>query len=101
MVGDRSLDITLPIDSPREMARNIFAAAEALKCRDHFTYFDRGEITDDHTPLNAAGISTIDLIDFDFPPWHTAGDTIDKISAESLQTVGRVVIYYLTEFQPK
>ena len=101
MVGDRSLDITLPIDSPSEMARNIFAAAEALKCRDHFTYFDRGEITDDHTPLNAAGISTIDLIDFDFPPWHTAGDTIDKISAESLQTVGRVVIYYLTEFQPK
>jgi glutaminyl-peptide cyclotransferase len=101
MVGDRSLDITLPVDSPSEMAGNIFASAEALKVRDHFTYFDRGSITDDHTPLNEAGIPTIDLIDFDFPPWHTAGDTIDKLSAESLQTVGRVVIYYLAEFQLK
>jgi peptidase M28-like protein len=101
MVGDRSLDITLPVDSPSEMARDVFAAAEALKVRDHFTYFDRGSITDDHTPLNEAGIPTVDLIDFDFPPWHTAEDTMDKISAESLQTVGRVVIYYLSEFQPK
>ena len=101
MVGDRSLDITLPLDSPNNMAHDIFAAAEALNCRNHFTYFDSGSITDDHTPLNAAGIPTIDLIDFDYPPWHTAGDTMDKISGESLQTVGRVVIYYLGEFQPK
>jgi glutaminyl-peptide cyclotransferase len=101
MVGDRSLDITLPLDSPSNMARDIFAAADALKCRDHFTYFDRGNITDDHTPLNAAGIPTIDLIDFDFPPWHTAEDTMDKISADSLSTVGRVTIYYLSEIEPK
>lgn len=101
MVGDRSLDITLPLDSPSNMARDIFAAAEALNCRNHFTYFDQGSITDDHTPLNTAGIPTIDLIDFDFPPWHTADDTMDKISGESLQTVGRVVVYYLSEFQPK
>ena len=43
----------------------------------------------------------IDLIDFDYPPWHTAEDTMDKISAESLQTVGRVVVYYLIKFLPK
>ena len=36
---------------------------------------------DDHSPLNAIGIPTIDLIDFDYPWWHTAGDTMDKISA--------------------
>ena len=53
---------------------------------------------DDHTPLNAAGIPTIDLIDFEYPPWHTAGDTMDKISAESLQTVGAVTAYYLSKF---
>src|SRR5205085_5157510 len=40
MVGDRSLDITLPLDSPRNIASDIFAAAEALHCRNHFTYFD-------------------------------------------------------------
>src|SRR5437016_10514707 len=96
MVGDRSLDITLPADSPSEMARDIFAAAEALKSRSYFTYLDRG-MTDDHTPLNEMGIPTIDIIDFDFPWWHTADDTIDKISAQSLQIVGSVALYYLSE----
>src|SRR6266446_1789958 len=78
MVGDRSLDVTLPADSPSEMARDIFAAGEALKLRSYFTYLDR-EMIDDHSPLNAIGIPTIDVIDFDYPWWHTAGDTIDKI----------------------
>lgn len=96
MVGDRSLTITLPPDSPREITLGIFAAAEALKVRQHFTYLQSG-ITDDHTPLNAAGIPTIDLIDFDFPAWHTPEDTMDKISAESLGIVGAVSVRYLTE----
>src|SRR5256886_2809126 len=98
MVGDRSLDVTLPADSPPEMARDIFAAAETLKLRSYFTYLDR-EMIDDHSPLNAIGIPTIDVIDFDYPSWHTAGDTIDKISAESLQIVGSVALYYLSEFE--
>lgn len=100
MVGDRSLTITLPPDSPAEMARDIFASAEAVNFRKHFTYFDR-DITDDHTPLNAVGIPTIDLIDFDFAAWHTPEDTIDKLSAESLRTVGAVVSYYLSEMALK
>ncbi len=96
MIGDRSLIITLPPDSPRDLASGIFAAADALHVRQHFTYFDR-DITDDHTPLNAAGIPTIDLIDFNYPPWHTPEDTLDKLSAESLQIVGAVTLYYLSE----
>src|SRR6266513_910798 len=100
MVGDRSLDVTLPADSPPEIARDIFAAAEALKLRSYFTYLDR-EMIDDHSPLKAIGIPTIDVIDFDYPSWHTAGDTIDKISAQSLQIVGSVALYYLSEFALK
>lgn len=96
MVGDRSLGITLSPNSPPQMAKGIFAAAEALNLRQHFTYFS-ADITDDHTPLNAVGIPVIDLIDFDFPSWHTAEDTMDKLSAESLQTVGAVALYYLSE----
>jgi glutaminyl-peptide cyclotransferase len=96
MVGDRSLEITLPADSPSEMARDIFEAAEALKLRSYFTYLDR-EMIDDHSPLNAIGVSTIDVIDFDYPWWHTAGDTMDKISAQSLQIVGSVALHYLSE----
>jgi glutaminyl-peptide cyclotransferase len=97
MVGDKSLTITLPPDSPAELARDIFASAEALNVRKHFTYFDR-DVTDDHTPLNETGIPVIDLIDFDYPPWHTLDDTIDKLSAESLRITGAVAIYYLAQF---
>jgi len=100
MVGDRSLGITLPNDSPADMARDIFAAAEALKLRNYFTYLGR-DLIDDHAPLNAIGIPTLDIIDFDFPWWHTADDTMDKISAQSLQTVGSVTLYYLSEFALK
>ena len=100
MVGDRSLGITLPNDSPADMARDIFAAAEALKLRNYFTYLGR-DLIDDHAPLNAIGIPTLDIIDFDFPWWHTADDTMDKISAQSLQTVGSVALYYLSEFALK
>ena len=100
MIGDKSLDVTLPSDSPADLTRNIFAAADALGQRAHFTYLDRG-MTDDHTPLNEIGIPVIDLIDFDFPPWHTAEDTLDKISAESLEIVGRVALYDLVQFELK
>lgn len=100
MVGDRDLKITLPPDSPAQITQDIFAAAEALRLRKYFTYF-HSQILDDHTPLNAVGVPTIDIIDFDYPPWHTAEDTIDKISAESLQIVGRVAAYYLSEFALK
>jgi glutaminyl-peptide cyclotransferase len=97
MVGDRSLNITLPPDSPARIAHDLFASAEALNLRKYFSYFDRG-VTDDHTPLNAIGIPTIDVIDFDFAWWHTPEDTMDKLSAQSLQIVGSVAAYYLAEF---
>ena len=65
MVGQRSLKITLPMDSPVEMARDIFASAEALKLRSYFTYLDQ-EMIDDHTPLNAIGIPL--LLHLPMPP---------------------------------
>ena len=96
MVGDRDLTVTLSPDSPSELTAGIFAAADALKVRKHFTYSAMA-ITDDHTPLNAIGIPTIDLIDFDFLSWHTPDDTMDKISAESLDTVGTVAARFLSD----
>jgi glutaminyl-peptide cyclotransferase len=96
MVGDKSLDITMPPNSPGKIAGGIFASADALKLRNYFTYFDQ-DVTDDHSPLNAAGIPVVDLIDFHYPPWHTAEDTMDKLSPQSLQIVGSVAAYYLSE----
>jgi len=62
----------------------------------------RRPLLDDHVPFFEAGMPVINLIDFDFGSkpgkhdyWHTEEDTLDKLSAESLETVGRVVIELL------
>ncbi len=94
MIGPSDLNITLPTDSPPEMARDIFAGADSLGVRKNFSYF-RGPMLDDHVPLNESHIPTIDLIDFDFVYWHTADDTLDKLSPESLRVVGEVTLYCL------
>jgi hypothetical protein len=94
MNGDKDLTITLPPDSPKELAQGIFGAAETLHLRNHFTFLSRS-ITDDHVPLQTRRIPSIDLIDFDYDPWHTADDTLDKLSPESLQKIGSVTLLYL------
>jgi glutaminyl-peptide cyclotransferase len=95
MIGDRDLTITLPPDSPPALTHEILAAAEALQLRKHFSIFDRS-ILDDHWPLNHVDrIPTIDLIDFDYPVWHTADDDLEHIGPESLQKVGAVTLFHL------
>jgi Zn-dependent M28 family amino/carboxypeptidase len=51
---------------------------------------------DDHVPFLRRGIPAVDIIDFDYPYWHTTRDTPDKVSAESLERVGRVLEWWLT-----
>ncbi len=95
MIGDKDLTITLSPDSPLALAKGIFSAAEALGVRQNFGYYGR-EILDDHRPLGKdAHVPAIDLIDFDYIYWHTADDTLDKLSPDSLQKVGAVTLYYL------
>lgn len=50
------------------------------------------EVLDDHIPLIAAGIPTVDIIDFEYPYWHTHADTPDKCDTASLSAVGRVIV---------
>jgi Zn-dependent M28 family amino/carboxypeptidase len=52
----------------------------------------RHTLTDDHVALQKVGIHAIDVVDFDYPYWHTTEDTIDKVSAASLQVVGDVAV---------
>ena len=47
---------------------------------------------DDHLPFLEAGVPAVDIIDLDYPQWHTAGDTLDKVSANGLQIVGDVLL---------
>jgi hypothetical protein len=95
MIGDRDLTVTLPRDSPAALAGGIFAASEALGVRQKFGYYN-GPMLDDHVPIAIiARIPAIDIIDFDYPPWHTAADTMDKVSPASLETIGRVTLWLL------
>ena len=100
MMGPKNLIITLSPDSPPALTGGILKAADALGDRDHFTFY-RNQIYDDHVPLDSiAMIPSIDLIDFDYPPWHTADDTLDKLSPESLKIVGQVTLHYLKQEYP-
>jgi glutaminyl-peptide cyclotransferase len=49
-------------------------------------------ILDDHVPLIERGIPSVDLIDFNYPSWHTVSDTPDKCSASSLEKIGTLVL---------
>ena len=107
MIGDKDLTITLPIDSPANLAGGIFAAAEQIGFRKKFG-FAPGSILDDHEPIaRIARIPAVDIIDFEYttpenPIWHTSGDTMDKLSAESLEIVGRTTLkMLLNELGPK
>jgi hypothetical protein len=95
MIGDKNLNITLPIDSPKQITRAVLDSAQALGVRGAFGLLDRA-LLDDHVPLQqVARIPCLDIIDFDYPAWHTADDTLDQISPASLQTIGQVTLHYL------
>lgn len=94
MIGNSKLNITLSPDSPAPLMQAILASADQLQARHAFSIYDR-TILDDHSPLNEAGIPTIDLIGFDYPYWHTSDDTLDKLSPKSLQTVGTVTLHWI------
>ncbi len=75
-----------------EVVSRVWERAAELGYGETFPQVPGQAIVDDHVILNQAGIRTIDIIDFDYPPWHTSGDTPDKIGAESLDKVGEVVL---------
>jgi glutaminyl-peptide cyclotransferase len=98
MMGDRDLTITVPRNSSRELVKQAFKAAADEGIREKFI-LGKGGITDDHVPFLKKGMKAIDLIDFQYGSapglndyWHTEQDTVDKLSADSLQAVGRVAI---------
>lgn len=96
--GAPLVDIVKVEESLQFLARHLLDAAGELDLRDHVGV-SPDYIIDDHIPLNVvAGIPTIDLIDFDFPAWHTPGDTLDKISAESLAITGRVTLRLVEKY---
>jgi Zn-dependent M28 family amino/carboxypeptidase len=101
MIGDRHLSVTIPSNSTPSLVSRAFEAARAEGRRLRFS-LSRNAILDDHVPFLEAGIPAVDLIDFEYGTapgrndyWHTPQDTIDKLSAESLEIIGRVTVRML------
>jgi Zn-dependent M28 family amino/carboxypeptidase len=102
MIGDRNLEIYSEINSVMFAARLVKYVwnLAALLGISEFISQSQYQVQDDHLRLIEVGVPCIDIIDFDYPYWHTTHDTPDKCSPESLAKVGQVVleVIYRGEF---
>lgn len=99
MIGDKDLRIPYEMNSFQqapEVVSRVWQTAADLGYGGVFVQESGGEITDDHIPLLKSGMRVIDVIDLTYPPHHTPHDTMDKISAKSLATVGDVATALVT-----
>ena len=95
MVGDKDLTVTIPRNGTPWLIALAFAAARAEGGRAKFQLHAH-PVGDDHEAFFRRGVPAVDFIDFQYGSapglndyWHTPADTLDKLSAESLETVGR------------
>ena len=108
MIGDKDLDLNNDEYSSQSLRAQVWQIATNLGYAKYFRH-DSGAVDDDHKPFVDAGVNAIDLIDLDYGPhsanapngayWHTAADTMDKLSPHSLQVVGDVVVELLKELR--
>ena len=99
MVGDKNLNIDrepYSLEFAPGLVRDVWGVAKSLKIPQFRPGTGRA-VYDDHLPLNDAGIPAIDIIDFDYPHWHTAQDIPENCSGESLAQVGKVVTAWLNK----
>jgi Zn-dependent M28 family amino/carboxypeptidase len=98
MIGDKDLNFFKESNSSAWLTKIIWETAKGLDY-DKIFLDKKTMVTDDHIPFLNAGISSIDLIDFTYGGnnspgfyWHTPHDTLDKVSQESLEIVGKTVL---------
>lgn len=97
MIGDADLNIYKERNSNSELTNEIWGVAKNLGYENQFIPTYKFSMEDDHTPFLEAGIPAVDIIDFDYPYWHTTADTPDKVSAASLEAVGKTLWTWITQ----
>jgi hypothetical protein len=104
MIGQYSLEIPRESNSTRWLVDLIWKTAAHLGYQNIFVSREAG-YSDDHEPFLARGVPTVDLIDYDGYQqpkyWHTAEDTLDKVSPRSIAIVGHVILESVAELQKK
>ena len=100
MIGDKDLIIRRDSSSTPWLVDIVWAAAARIGHRAVFSN-ELTAVDDDHMPFITAGIPAVDIIDLDYSAWHTADDSIDRVSARSLQIVGDVVLAALPDIEAR
>jgi Zn-dependent M28 family amino/carboxypeptidase len=100
MVGDADQQFYFDANSDPLLSEQMWAAAHRLGYERRFIPERRWAMLDDHIPFAQRGIPALDIIDFDYPYWHTTEDTADKVSPISLEIIGRTVKAYLESLEP-
>jgi hypothetical protein len=104
MVGDKDLTIDqeqYSLEFAPRLVRDVWSVAKALKIPQFRDQMSRVAVSDDHLPLYNGGIPAIDIIDFDYPHWHTTKDVPENCSAASLEAVGKVLTAWLNKPKPR
>lgn len=104
MIGDRNLDILKESHSTRWLSDLVWETAAKTGLQGILSKY-AGAVEDDHLPFLEAGIPSVDIIDLNYGPGnsfhHTTADTLDKVSPESMEKVGRLVLAVLGELQKR
>lgn len=101
MIGDRNLNIRRESYSTPWMTDIIWSEARANGYGDSFPN-DSMAVEDDHKPFLDAGVQAVDIIDLDYSTyWHTPEDTLDKVSARSIEAVGRTLVAALPKIESR
>ncbi len=100
MVGDAHLDVTRDSNSTPWLEDMVWSAAKQVGYGRYFLNTSMS-VYDDHMPFVQRGMASADVIDFDYPYWHTADDTLDKCSPHSLAVVGYALLETLRDLDGK
>ncbi len=99
MIGDADLNIPREGYSTKSLVDTIWGIAGHLGYGDVFQNRTGYSMLDDHRPFLALGLPAVDIIDFDYPYWHTLQDTPEHCSATSLEIVGRTIESFLKYYK--
>jgi peptidase M28-like protein len=102
MIGQKNLEIPRESDSTKWLTDLIWRTAAKLGYKDIFVSREQ-QISDDHQPFLSRSVPAADVIDYSgySAYWHTAQDTLDKISPRSLAIVGHVILESVNELQKR
>ncbi len=102
MIGDKDLGIWYETNSTPRLMDLVWDAASKTGLKSILSN-TRGSVLDDHLPFLDVGVPSVDIIDLTYGPdnsfHHTLEDTLDKISPQSMEKVGKLVLAMLPALQ--